>query len=194
MIFSNELVDAFPVTLLQQHEGIWKEVWLEVLSESHEVVETLRPVRVPEFSLQAADYSEGQRVEVHASWRHWLETWRPHWKAGGMLTIDYGDTSERLYYRRPKGTLRGYQNHQRLEGLALYQKMGQLDLTADVNFTDLMEWGHRIGLRTLALQNQAGFLLGLEKQSPNDGRLMDSSGAGGAFFCLEQSIAAEPGQ
>ena len=57
-----------------------------------------------------------------------------------MLTIDYGNTAEALYHRQPAGSLRGYFLQQRLEGLAIYQHPGLQDLTADVNFTDLIEW------------------------------------------------------
>lgn len=190
LIFSNELVDAFPVTLLQKHDSIWQEVWLEV-AESGAVVETLRPGPVPETSLKAADFTGGQRVEVHESWRVWMDAWRPHWKAGAMLTIDYGDVAEKLYYRRPAGTVRAYQNHQRLEGLALYRHMGQSDLTADVNFTDLVRWGESRGLKTTVLESQAEFLKGLGPPAPGAGtRLTDPSGAGGAFLCLEQILPA----
>jgi SAM-dependent MidA family methyltransferase len=192
LIFSNELVDAFPVTLLQKHDGIWQEVWLEV-AESGAVMETLRPGAVPETSVQAGNFPDGQRVEVHESWRAWMEAWRPHWTAGTMLTIDYGDTADKVYYRRPEGTVRGYQNHQRFEGLSLYRSMGQCDLTADVNFTDLMRWGESRGLRTVNLLSQALFLQDLERPGcMTEARLADPSGAGGAFLCLEQLVATPP--
>ena len=81
----------------------------------------------------------GQRVEVHESFRVWLRAWLPGWNSGVMLTIDYGDTCPALYRRRPRGTLRAYAHHQRLEGREIYGAFGLRDLTADVNFSDLQQ-------------------------------------------------------
>lgn len=187
LIFSNELVDAFPVTLLQREAGDWQEVWLELPGDGR-LVETLRPPALrPDTSLQPQLFAEGQRIEVHESYRQWMAEWLPVWKAGTMLTIDYGDHAETLYYRRPHGTLRGYQNHVRLEGLGIYQNPGQCDLTADVNFTDLRQWGEAAGLTTVGQETQGEFFLRhTTARNQADEYLADTSGAGGAFLCLQQ--------
>lgn len=188
LIFSNELVDAFPVTLLQRQGGQWQEVWLE-LAENGAVVETLRPAPETGTSLEAALFAEGQRVEAHDSWREWLAGWRPHWREGAMLTIDYGATADRLYERRPQGSLRGYFHHQRIGGLALYRNPGHCDLTADVNFTDLQQWGEALGLTTVGLESQTRFLERAPAgDDPAGSRLADADGAGGAFLCLHQNV------
>ena len=57
-----------------------------------------------------------------------------------MLTIDYGDIAERLYHRRLHGSLRAYLFHQRILGSAVFENRGLQDITADVNFTDLVAW------------------------------------------------------
>jgi SAM-dependent MidA family methyltransferase len=85
-------------------------------------------------------WPENQRVEIHESYRHWLAENLTGWKSGAMLTIDYGDTCPQLYHRRPRGTLRAYAHHQRLEGAGAYGGFGQRDLTTDVNFSDLIRW------------------------------------------------------
>lgn len=202
LIFSNELVDAFPVMLLQKHQNVWHEVWLE-LAASGRPAETLRPVSSLEIltlfsaARHPEAFPEGQRIEGHASCRSWLEAWRPAWKRGAMLTIDYGSRLEDLYYRRPGGTLRGYRNHRRLEGLDIYGNLGSCDLTADVNFTDLENWGVGLGLKTTSLESQATFLerfhpsrQGKRDQDEAGTRLADEAGAGGAFQCLVQVPAA----
>jgi len=43
-----------------------------------------------------------------------------------MLTIDYGDTCPALYLRRPRGTLRAYAHHQRLEGYDVYTTLASV--------------------------------------------------------------------
>ncbi|RYD33936.1 MAG: hypothetical protein EOP86_12180 [Verrucomicrobiaceae bacterium] len=192
LIFSNELVDAFPVTLLQRDDGAWREVWLELLPDGR-LVETLRPAERNSLpaSLKPDAFPEGQRVEAHDSHRQWLRGWLPHWKSGTMLTIDYGSEAETLYYRRPHGTLRGYHRHERLEGLRIYRDPGQCDLTADVNFTDLQKWGVADGLRTVSLESQSRFLTRHAKvRNSADAWLADEAGPGGAFLCLQQRPAA----
>lgn len=139
VIFSNELVDAFPVRLFEKAGGSWLEVALN--HSGGMVAETLLPpARLPPSGIFQNDLPEGQRVEIHESYRLWLESWLPGWKKGAMLTIDYGDVSNRLYHRRPKGTLRAYFLHERTEGVEVYLNPGLRDITADVNFTDLMAW------------------------------------------------------
>lgn len=186
LIFSNELVDAFPVTLLQRQDGCWQEVWLELQADGR-LVETLRPAPDTGTMLKATDFQEGQRVEIHNAYRQWLRAWLPHWRRGSMLTIDYGDTADRLYHRRPQGSVRGFYRHARVEGLAVYRDPGHCDLTADVNFSDLMEWGARDGLTSGWLGSQSEFLHRYHAvRSSVDERLADAAGAGGAFQCLIQ--------
>jgi SAM-dependent MidA family methyltransferase len=139
VIFSNELVDAFPVRLFRKAENSWSEVALDH-SKGYATETLLPPARLPPSSVFSGNFAMGQAVEVHDSYRRWLESWLPFWKQGKMLTIDYGDTAENLYLRRPHGTLRAYLLHQRLEGTAIYGNPGLQDITADVNFTDLAEW------------------------------------------------------
>ncbi len=199
LIFSNELVDAFPVTLLQREGGVWQEVWLELMPGGR-LVETLRPPGSPPgTSLEAAGFAEGQRIEVHDSYREWLGGWLPGWKAGMMLTIDYGSEAAQLYHRRPDGTLRGYHRHQRLEGPQLYRDPGHCDLTADVNFTDLQQWGRADGLKSVLLETQSQFLARHAiPRNRADEWLADAAGPGGAFLCLQQkpgpraAVAAPP--
>lgn len=139
VIYSNELVDAFPVRLFQKSEDGWLEVGLGADGSGKK--EVLLPVaELPPSSVFTCDFPTGQRIEVHDSYRLWLRSWLPQWKNGEMLTIDYGDTVGSLYRRRPHGTLRAYLLHQRLEGEAVYGNPGLQDITADVNFTDLTEW------------------------------------------------------
>ncbi|QTN33415.1 SAM-dependent methyltransferase [Akkermansiaceae bacterium] len=139
VIFSNELVDAFPCRLFEKSNGEWREVAL-VHSSGQPAEILLPPAGLPPSSAFKLDFPDGQRVEIHDSYRLWLESWLPGWKRGKMLTIDYGTTAETLYHRRPGGSLRAYFLHQRSCGAEIYQNPGLRDITADVNFTDLSQW------------------------------------------------------
>lgn len=140
VIFSNELVDAFPVRLFQKTQTDWKEIALNHFDkQTHEIL--IDPPTLPKSSIFNGNFPLGQRVEVHESYQKWLHSWLPLWHRGEILTIDYGDIAENLYHRRPQGSLRGYLLQHKIEGPAIYQNPGLQDLTTDVNFTDLIEWG-----------------------------------------------------
>lgn len=183
VIFSNELVDAFPVRRFKKTGDGWRELAVAFDVQGNAAEHIMPPASLPDSSGFSESHPEGQCIEVHASYRLWLESWLPDWQAGRMLTIDYGSTSETLYQRRPNGTLRAYLLQQRLEGPDIYQNPGRQDLTADVNFTDLIRWSgswaekHRI-------ESLADFLSGFA--ATNDRELTEKSGAGGAFFVLDQ--------
>jgi len=183
VIWSNELVDAFPVRRFEKTPGGW-----------HEIAVTFNPlseVLLPEAPLPSStSFSEshppGQRVEVHESYQNWLSGWLPAWKAGRMLTIDYGATADRLYHRRPHGTLRSYLFQQRGEGLAVYENPGRQDITADVNFTDLInpssDWFAEHTLRTFG-----DFVKPFTRpEIEADRYLTNEEGPGGAFLVLDQ--------
>ena len=155
-IFSNELPDAFPCRVFELAPEGWMELHVQIGPEG--IREVLRPGELPESTAFAGDFRPGQRIEVHESYRHWLRGWADQWVSGAMLTIDYGDTMPGLYHRRPAGTLRGYAHHQRLTGLEIYQAPGRLDLTADVNFSDLEKWGGELDWRTTRHATLDGFL------------------------------------
>jgi len=184
VIFSNELVDAFPVRCFQKAESGWKELAVRLGPPAEEVL--LEVDSLPRSSSFAVAHPTGQRIEVHESYHLWLAGWMPLWKAGRMLTIDYGGEAGDLYHRRPKGSVRAYLLQQRLEGLAVYENPGRQDLTADVNFTDLREWSREwAGEGTL--RTFGGFLEPfLDPANPADAYLADQSGPGGAFLVLDQ--------
>lgn len=196
LIFSNELADAFPCRLLQKSAGGWEEIFLRLRGEGiEEEREELHPEIWSGWSACAANlpWKAGQRVEVQDSFRQWLSSWVPDWKQGSMLTVDYGAEREKLYWRRPEGTLRAYFSHLRLEGADVYARMGQQDLTADVNFTDLRNWGEALGLKTAGLSSQrefiqkhAGALLRKRPSPAEMAFLQDPQGAGEAFRVLVQ--------
>lgn len=186
VIFSNELVDAFPARLFENSADGWREVAVAFDSAGTPDESLVSPTPLPPSSGFCENHPPGQRIEVHDSYRRWLAAWLPLWKAGRMLTIDYGSTAETLYQRRPRGTLRGYLLQQRIEGPAIYQNPGRQDLTADVNFTDLVDWSAP-WTSDNKLQTLAAFLRGFhDPEHLADRALCDEDGAGGAFMVLDQ--------
>lgn len=180
VIYSNELVDAFPCRRFQMTAEGWREIAVELTVDG--AVESLLPkADLPPSSIFAREFAKGQCIEVHDSYREWLQNWLPLWKVGRLLTLDYGAEASDLYHRQPDGSIRAYLLQQRLIGPAIYENIGRQDLTADVNFTDLLEWS-RPWTSTSRLQSLGEFLASSGAQS----RLLDPEGAGAAFQALEQ--------
>ena len=179
VIFSNELVDAFPVRLFEKQES-WKEIHLDHSAGFTKEI-PFSAAELPSSSIFQQDLPDGQRVEVHESYHSWLTSWLPQWKHGEMLTIDYGEVAEKIYHRRPLGSLRAYLLHQRLEGDSIYQNPGLQDLTADVNFTDLAEWSSP-WLKSYPPENFAEFLQPFQTKE-----LTTLSLAASHFLALRQS-------
>jgi SAM-dependent MidA family methyltransferase len=79
---------------------------------------------------------------------------------GGPLTavfFDYGITSDEWHAGvRPKGTLRGYRNHQVVDPLSL---PGQTDITSDVHWDAVTVAAQDAGFTVSPLQSQGSFLM-----------------------------------
>ena len=175
-LYHNELLDAFPATLVQWSaaEQRWLEVWVPEQLHPHDL-------NAAHFgALRHTTFADRQRCELHPSVRDWLHQWTPHWRCGAMLTIDYGDAFPQLYHRRPHGTLRAYLLHQRLTGTDIYANPGRQDITADINFSDYCAWLQELGLHQVSQQTLAEFLHA--HHAPD--QLTDPAGAGSAFKCL----------
>jgi SAM-dependent MidA family methyltransferase len=196
-LFSNELVDAFPVRVFQRGGALqapsppppgWSELHLQ-LRDGLITESWLAASSLPASTIFTHDWPVGQRLETHESYHAWLAAWQPRWKRGELLTIDYGGPPEAIYHRAPAGTLRAYYHHQRATGPELYTLPGRRDLTADVNFDDLVHWGNALGLETISLKSQREFLLPhFDPQSSSDADrfLIDETGLGAAFSVLRQ--------
>ncbi|MEN8771938.1 MAG: SAM-dependent methyltransferase [Akkermansiaceae bacterium] len=167
LIISNEFFDAFPVRIFNQsleelHLGPHRE---EIWQPSQDLPDSTLLENPP------------ARFEIPESIHHWCQHELSNLRRGEILSIDYGGTFDEIYHRQPLGSLRAYAHHIRLLPPEAYQNPGKQDLTFDVNFSDLIHWGNKIGLEKVSLVTQAEFL-GTD----------DHDGAGGAFKVLHQKL------
>jgi len=198
LIFSNELVDAFPCRLLVRREDSWEEIGVRIQSDgSLSEVSLGAPSDTASYTPEESQplpspVPDGQRVERHDSYHSWIKAWAHHWKSGSMLTIDYGDVVEKLYDRRPEGSLRAYWKHHRYIGRDLYARFGKQDMTADVNFSDLIAWGEALDWKTNLHATQREFMAEYHPKtsnssnSPSSAKFLTPGDAGDAFRVLDQ--------
>lgn len=161
-LLSNELLDAFPVRLLERHEQHFKEVFL--VERDGMLAEDLRPVE--DDTLQAyfawlgVTPTEGNRFEVSPQALPWMNQVAGLLRRGFVITIDYGYPASELYAPwRQSGTLMCYHRHTSSDDP--YQRIGNQDITAHVDFTALQKAGAESGLEPLFFGEQYRFLLGL---------------------------------
>jgi len=161
-VLSNELVDAFPVHLVEKRAGELQEVF--VVAAGDGFAEELRAPSTPRIAehlrwLGAAPV-EGNRAEVNLQAVDWIRDVGRLLRRGFVLTIDYGYPAAELYapWRR-SGTLMCYHRHSSSDNP--YQYLGCQDITAHIDFTSLQRAGEEAGLVPLWFGEQYRFLLSL---------------------------------
>ncbi len=162
VIFSNELLDAFPVHRVVRRGGQLLEFYVEVDDDgvfNWVEGEPSTPQLAAHFERAGVRLAEGQVAEVNLEAERWIERAACALGTGFAITVDYGDDAKNLYSatHRPGGTLRAFSRH----GFAddFLQRPGETDLTTTINWTQIIAAGERAGLRTVMLERQDKFLL-----------------------------------
>lgn len=160
--FSNELVDAFPVAVVTRARERLKEIY--VTFEDGRLCERPGPFRDASIAAWAARYAakleEGQRLEVNSAALNWVCALARKLQRGFIITIDYGALAEQLVdVTHYSGTLLAYYQHTAHD--QLLARPGEQDLTAHVNFSELMLAGKEAGLEVTGFTTQERFLLAL---------------------------------
>ncbi len=167
VILSNELIDAFPVHVVERVADGWAEVYVAAQDAPPYLCEILGPpvegvvAYLERYGVRWQDLPLGWRGEVCLQAEEWMAgVARRLALRGYAITIDYGDNAPQLYTpERMKGTLLCYRAHTLSEHPLAFT--GEQDITAHVNFSALVEVGQRAGLSVVELTTQRDFLLSL---------------------------------
>jgi SAM-dependent MidA family methyltransferase len=151
-IFSNEFFDALAVRRFVRRGGALREIYVGCRDAEFVEVES-EPC--PAFD---APVQEGCIADISVDAREWVGRIAESLQNGFHLAIDYGYL-EREFYARPAGTLMCYWHHQATEDP--YQRIGEQDITAHVNFSDLIEAGQERSLVMREFSSQMDFLVRL---------------------------------
>jgi SAM-dependent MidA family methyltransferase len=148
-VFSNEFFDALPVRKIVRRNGALREIF--VTADFSQLEGDLQePLDLP--------LSEGQLADISTDAWRWMARIAASLDRGYHLAIDYG-YEDREFYARPCGTLMCYWQHQALENP--YIRIGEQDITAHVNFSDLIRGGTAAGLAKEEFCTQMEFLIQL---------------------------------
>jgi SAM-dependent MidA family methyltransferase len=166
IVFSNELLDAFPVHRIRLTNGQLQEFYVNVgghegfewtIGEPHA---DYAQYLVEHFKNCDVQLAEDQVVEINLGIGQWLRRVAEQMRAGYVVSVDYGAEAEELYssIANPKGTLRGFQQHRFVDDLLA--RPGEQDLTTTVNWSFVKSEGERLGFEVVKFERQDRFLLG----------------------------------
>jgi SAM-dependent MidA family methyltransferase len=166
VVLSNELVDAFPVHVVEKRGARLYEVFVDVQQEGrfYEVLDEPSRPEVADYldtgKIPWRVFEDGWRAEINLDALQWIQRTAGLMGKGFVLTIDYGDKAKALYTAwRRRGTLLCYYKHQANERPLLHP--GKQDITAHVNFSALIDEGRRLGMRLHRFTTQRDWLQGL---------------------------------
>jgi len=169
-VLANEFFDALPIHILVWRRGRWRERLVGLKAEKLVWVE--KDPSNPELSQQADGCfdpalpndgrpdgrTDGWTAELRPQAGAWMQRIAAAVTHGEVLIVDYGYTLDEWRGGRfPEGSALAYRGHQVVENLLGHP--GEQDLTAHVNFTQLLEAGEACGWKLASLESQASFLL-----------------------------------
>lgn len=171
IVFSNELLDAFPVHRVKKIGGEVKELYVDMVdgefawaidSPSSEALVKYCEENVPGMV-------EGQTVDINLGIVDWLSSLQL--LEGFVVTVDYGDEQPRIYDPevRFNGSLRAFRRHQFVDDFL--KAPGDCDITTTVDWTYVINEGKRVGLEVEKFDRLDRFLLNNGLLSELEGRL-----------------------
>jgi len=160
VVISNELLDALPFHRLKFASGKFNEIFVTL--EDDDLVEKTDKPSVPElekyFNWIDMDFREDQEFEVNLRIEKILKEIDRVLQKGFVITIDYGYLNSELFSaQRMKGTYKCIHRHSINE--TPYINIGEQDITAHVDFSNLIRAGGSFNINKVKYTTQGQFLI-----------------------------------
>lgn len=159
--FSNEFLDAMPVHLISHTEAGWQERYVVETGDGFgfltaPIIDLELRRHLEKIQGAAATYE----TEVNLAALRWVESLAQKLKRGFVLTADYGYSRDEFYApERSNGTLQCYAHHQVIR--SPLRDIGEIDITAHVDWTSLAERAEAHGLCVAGFTDQHHFATGI---------------------------------
>lgn len=175
VVFSNELLDAFPVHRVTRQAERLQEFYVNVDGNGNFewLLGPLSSPRLREYFAEGGiQLIEGQTAEVNLGVEKWLKQVSDCLGTGYLITVDYGAEAEDLYSAEERygGTLRSFQRHQIVDDVLA--SPGEQDITTTVDWSFVKRVGRDLQLEVAEFNRQDKFLLaaGLLEQLESESR------------------------
>ena len=156
VVIVNEVVDAIPV-----HAVAWKQsgIFERGVAFPGKLAWDERPAHGALLeAAQAIEVPVPYESEIGLAARAWMDTLAKRLESGAIFVIDYGFPSREYYHpQRSMGTLMCHARHRAHEDP--FERPGEQDITAHVDFSALARAAHAGGLELLGYATQAQFLV-----------------------------------
>lgn len=208
-LFGNEVLDALPVHRVMgtgQEAILEQYVDLDENGDFFEVYQELsRPLLQERIDREGISVGRGHLAEICLELSPFLSEMASIVSMGYVIFIDYGDEAEKLYhYSRSNGSLRCF--HQQARVYDPFNRVGEQDMTSDVDFTAVRLAAEDVGLQFVGRQSQGEWLhsLGIggllraglsqlpQGEECNLEQLMSPARLGSAFDVLSFKTAGVP--
>ena len=154
IVLANEVVDALPV-----HAVGWRAHGIVERGVSVALTWTERPASgaVLEYA-KTIDVPAPYDSEIGLAGQAWMRSLGECLEHGAIFIVDYGFPRREYYHpQRSMGTLMCHAQHRAHSDP--FQRPGEQDITAHVDFSALAEAAHSVGLEVLGYTSQAQFLV-----------------------------------
>jgi SAM-dependent MidA family methyltransferase len=161
--FSNELLDSLPVRLVSRDVGHkWQERF--VADSGERFAFTAQPISDKKLRSHLAKIPEiGNRLyesEVNLAALDWVDGIARKLRRGFVLVVDYGYPRAEFYaVERSSGTLQAFSRHRTAS--SPLDNVGQVDITAHVEWTSVAERAEESGLNLIGFADQHHFMTGM---------------------------------
>ena len=158
-IISNELIDSFPFHRFKIINNEVKEIYVTIennkfISLPDKPSSKKIDQKLDQLKYQLPNNFEG---EICLEIDNFFASISKSFSKGFIVTIDYGAEREFLYHHsRSHGTIQTYFKH--TSGASPFQRIGHQDITANIDFSSLIEAGIFNKIRPISLCSQKEFL------------------------------------
>ncbi len=160
VILSNELFDSLPFHKIIYKNDNLKEYYVDYCNgEFTEIIDDLSDSQISSYlERYNLNFCNLKQLEVNLFAKEYINRISSTLNTGFLLTIDYGFLAEELFSNeKTEGTYRCFYKH--TINTNTYENIGNQDITADVDFSNLILAGNETGLEKLIYTTQAQFLV-----------------------------------
>ena len=160
IVISNELFDSLPFHKIIYKDQNLHENYIDFTNGNFkeitdEISDQLITKYLERYNL---NFSDSKQMEVCLRAGSYLKEISGLLREGFILTIDYGSLSDELFsIEKPEGTYRCFHKHS--VNTDILSNIGNQDITADVDFSNLIQAGNKYGLDKIKYTTQAQFLV-----------------------------------